>query len=98
NILSGFGNAGQGPLGVGTVAVTVDSAGTILVVDVEGGTNSLGALFTVNPSTGERTILSDFGNAAQGPIGANPRGLTVDSSGTILVVDSGTGPGALDKL
>lgn len=67
----------------------MDSAGTILVVDANGGTGFLGALFTVNPSTGARTIVSDFGNAAQGPLGTAPRGLTVDSGGTILVIDSG---------
>src|SRR5262245_32507379 len=78
--------------------------GDILVVDVDAGTNDRGApgtsdrgaggrgaLFRVSPSTGVRTLLSDFGNAAQGPLGAQPWGVAVEATGTILVIDSGAG-------
>jgi hypothetical protein len=35
------------------------------------GTGGNGALFTVDPATGSRTLLSDLGNGTQGPTGAN---------------------------
>ena len=48
-----------------TVAKPADaspaSPGDLLVIDTEAGTGFHGALFTVNPATGNRTILSDFG-------------------------------------
>ena len=44
-------------------------AGNILVADQNGGTGSHGALFVVNPKTGQRTILSDLGNPMQGRLG-----------------------------
>ena len=88
-ILSDFGNASQGPTGQDPVGVTVDTSGTILVTDGSAGTGFVGALFTVNPVTGSRTILSDFGNAIQGPTGLAPLGVTVEITGAILVADTG---------
>jgi len=48
-------------------------AGDILVADQFGGTrcagHPCGALFVVNPKTGQRTVLSDLGNPAQGRLG-----------------------------
>ena len=41
-------------------------------------------LFSVNPSTGARTIISDFGDLSQGPVG-RLAGLTVNDLGDILV-------------
>jgi uncharacterized repeat protein (TIGR03803 family) len=57
-----------------------------------GGANGQGALFAVNPTTGQRTVLSDFGNAAQGPTGLAPEGVVVCNGlaglgTTIYVVD-----------
>ncbi|WP_090721169.1 hypothetical protein [Nitrosomonas sp. Nm166] len=46
-------------------------AGDILVIDQLGGTDGRGALFVIDPATGQRTILSDFGNAAQGSLGSS---------------------------
>ncbi len=37
----------------------------------------MGALFRVDPSSGTRTLLSDFGNAGQGPTGIDPLGVAV---------------------
>jgi hypothetical protein len=45
-------------------------AGDILVTDQSGGTGGRGALFVVDPKTGQRTVFSDFGNPAQGSLGA----------------------------
>ena len=41
--------------------------GDILVVDPSAGTGGNGALFRVDPVSGERTVLSDFGDATMGP-------------------------------
>jgi uncharacterized repeat protein (TIGR01451 family) len=85
--ISDFGAAAQGPLGDDPVGVALDAAGAILVTDENAGTNSSGALFSVNALTGVRTMISDFGNAAQGPFGHNPSGLAIDAAGAILVID-----------
>jgi hypothetical protein len=90
-LLSDFGNAAQGPLGVSPNRAALGAAGTILVIDISAGTNRAGALFRVNSSTGARTVLSDFGNAAQGPLGEAPFGVALGAAGTILVIDEGAG-------
>ena len=59
-------------------------AGDILVADQNGGTGSRGALFVVNPKTGQRTILSDFGDPAQGSLG-NLWSVAVGRAGQIFV-------------
>jgi len=72
-LVSDFGNAAQGVLGAGTSAlVWLPNIGGIGVSDSYAGTNGNGAVFLVNPSTGARTTLSDFGSTAQGPLGAEP--------------------------
>ena len=60
--------------------------GTILVVD--NGDENPGKLFAVDPNTGNRTLISDFGNASQGPLGVAPRGVEVTADGTIYVADA----------
>ena len=76
-ILQNFGASSQGPLGFDPIGVAVETAGTILVIDVSAGTSSRGALFRVNPSTGTRTLLSNLGSNAQGPLGMNPYGVAI---------------------
>jgi hypothetical protein len=51
--------------------------GDALVIDQTAGTDFLGALFRVDLTTGDRTLISDFGNAAQGSLGLNPNGVTL---------------------
>ena len=51
--------------------------GDALVIDQAAGTGGLGALFRVDLTTGDRTLISDFGNAAQGPLGSLPIGVTL---------------------
>jgi hypothetical protein len=89
-VLSDFGDGSQGPLGANPLGVAVEVAGTILVTDHFAGTNSRGALFRIDPQTGTRTVLSDFGDSAQGPLG-DPVGVAVETSGTILVSNSVAG-------
>jgi hypothetical protein len=88
-ILSDFGNPGQGPLGDDPVDVAVEASGHILVIDEDAGRNEKGALFRVNPVTGNRTMLSDFGQG-QRP-GSQPNEVAVEASGQILVVDLDAG-------
>ena len=90
-VLSDFGNSAQGTLGFDPYGVVVDASGNILVIDLDAGTNGRGTLFRVNPSTGSRTVISDFGNNAQGTLGNNPTGVALGSSGTILVIDQTAG-------
>jgi hypothetical protein len=90
-VLSDFGDASQGPLGANPLGVAVEVAGTILVTDHFAGTDSRGALFRIDPQTGTRSVLSDFGDSAQGPLGGDPVGVAVEVAGTILVSNSVAG-------
>lgn len=51
------------------------NTGDILVVDFSAGTGGQGALFRVDPTTGARTLLSDFGVGANQ--GVDPLGVAV---------------------
>jgi hypothetical protein len=70
-------------------------SGDILVADQIGGTNGLGALFLVNPKTGQRVVLSDFGNPAQGPLGSAVVSVAVGAGGRVFVSDLFAGESGL---
>lgn len=95
-VISDFGNAAQGPLGAQPMGVVIDPSGSIIVLDFGAGTNATGALFSVNPATGARTVISDFGNPAQGPLVPDPVALAIDASGNILVIDANAGSSGPD--
>ena len=95
-LLSDFGNAGQGPLGDSPTGVE-GSVAAMVVIDPGAGTGGQGALFGVDPTTGERTLLSDFGNASQGPTGSSPTGVSADTD-TIFVVDPDAGTGSQGQM
>jgi hypothetical protein len=44
----------------------------IWVLDARGGTGTRGALFSVDPSSAFRILISDFGASTQGPLGVSP--------------------------
>jgi hypothetical protein len=90
-VVSDFGSAGQGPLGANPVGVAVAVSGEVYVVDEGAGTNGSGALFRVDATTGTRTLTSDFGNAGQGPVGANPIGVSISDAGRVFVIDYDNG-------
>jgi cysteine-rich repeat protein len=97
-VLSNFGNAAQGPLGVDPTGVATGISNVVWVIDPNAGTGGLGALFRVNLSNGTRALVSDFGNAAQGPRGVNPFGVALDAVGGLYVVDRDAGTSGRSAL
>jgi hypothetical protein len=96
-VFSDFANSAQGPLGAVPASVVVVpmllSPPLIVVADYAAGTGSNGALFKVDPRTGNRTILSDFGNSGQGPPGVDPINVVFDTG----LLGLGTGLWVLDN-
>lgn len=90
-VLTDFGigpNTGRTPR-----AVAVEADGQILVINGVRGTSSRGVLVRVDPVTGARAIVSDFGDSGQGELGVEPRGVAVEAGGQILVIDAQAGQG-----
>jgi hypothetical protein len=102
--LSDFVDSNQGPINQipspqGSLidlraSVAIENATAVFVVHPYFGTDARSALFSVDPTSGVRTIISDFGNASQGPILGRPGeegrldigGFAIESSGDFLVV------------
>jgi hypothetical protein len=80
----------------GSIAQAQIKAGDILVLD--DAAYGHGALFLVNPATGDRTVLSDFSNPAQGSLGQAPTGVAVGTDGQIFVSDLFAGTGFFGGL
>jgi hypothetical protein len=86
-LVSDFTDRAQGIDTVGlefATGLAVESSGQILV-NTAGEYNGQILLLRVDPGTGMRTVLSDLGDAAQGPIGVSLHGLAVKISGEIIV-------------
>jgi len=81
-LLSDFGDPSQGPVGGTPRAIAQHPSGAILVVK-DGIGN--GTLLRVDPASGNRSVLSDFGNPSQGPTGHSPQEVAVSPLGEILV-------------
>jgi hypothetical protein len=84
--------------GVLATAYAQLSSGDVLVIDGRAGSGQHGAIFRVDPTTGVRTVLNDFGNSAQGPLGVSPIGLVFEASGQLLVIDQDAGTNFLGSL
>ena len=85
-LFSDFGDQSYGPLGSDPNGIAVTQSGDILVADGSAGTNAYGALFNLNPSTGVRTIISDFGDGTGGnPLAQRPQGVSIDAAGNVFV-------------
>ena len=93
SLVSNFGNAAQGLRGSNPSGLALEASGTVLVIDYTAGTDILGALFRVDAASGNRSLVSNFGNAAQGPLGSAPFGLALEAAGTVLVIDDTAGTG-----
>ena len=80
----------QGSAGETAVAldVAISKTGKIVVaaLDVADGALSGNVLFSINPDTGQRTLLTDFADAGQGETGTTPYGVAFEQSGDILAV------------
>ena len=72
--------------------LAIDASGNLIITTIVGGTNSLGLLVSVDPTTGFRTTINDFGDTTQGPIGdAAERAVAIDSAGDYIVLDERAG-------
>ena len=91
-IITNFRDSSYGPTGDAPEGLAIDSSGNILTIARLHDAESSGALFTVNPTSGKREVISNFSDSSQGPLGANPSALAIDSSGNVLVINSGVGP------
>lgn len=85
SLLSNFSNAAQGVTEVvPSTGITTDISGQILVNTR--GTSTAPAprdlLLRIDPTTGNRTVVSDFDNAAQGTPGRRLSGIALEPSGT----------------
>jgi hypothetical protein len=92
SMINDLGNLTQGPLGADPWEVVIENADSLLVVDAE-GTSGKGGVFRIEVSTAARTLLSDFADAGQGPLGVDPTGLHLMPDGAILVTDQSGGVG-----
>ena len=84
--VSDFGDFSQGPVGSAPIAV-IEASGQLLVLDQDAGANRGGMLFAVDRGTGERTVVTDFNDASQGPTATDPVDMVELPSGDIYVVD-----------
>jgi hypothetical protein len=77
-ILSAFGDPTQGPVGFFPAGLAIEPSGQILVAVQHVLTqDSPGGVFRIDPATGDRTLVSDFGDASQGPLGVSPTGVAI---------------------
>lgn len=85
-LVTDFSNPAQGPVGeVGffTSGLAVEASGDILVaIDRK---RDRFALLRVDPTTGQRTIVSNFNNPTQGPRAINLFGVALGASGNVIV-------------
>jgi hypothetical protein len=87
SLLSDFSNPAQGTTAADLIASTglaVEHGGTILANT--GGPGFRDLLLRIDPVSGNRTILSDFDDPSQGPVGAFLYGAAVQRSGYIFVI------------
>jgi hypothetical protein len=87
-LLSNFNNMAQGTdvVYLGDTGLTVEKpSGRILATSGGWVAAPRNLLLRIEPITGQRTVLSDFDNPAQGPTGFGLTGLGVETAGTIIV-------------
>ena len=90
DLVSDFGDVLQGPLATDSFQVAVGVAGEIYLSNAIVGTRAHGAVFQVDAGTGQRLLLSDFGDVSQGTAGESPFGILVvpPPPGRIVVTKS----------
>lgn len=86
-ILSGP-DQGDGPGFLGPIKqLATEANGTLLVVVGAPSAGGNGAIFRVDPITGNRSIISSA-DVGQGPVLAEPEGIVLDDGGILFVSDS----------
>lgn len=87
-VLSDFSNAAQGA-DLGdlwfTTGMAIDKSGDVLVNSGGSVAAPRNLMLRVNAKTGQRQVLSDFDDPAQGPTGNTLHGIVLTASGEILV-------------
>jgi len=86
-LLSDFTDSSQGYAYGNPRNLAQHPSGAILVTN--GGLGN-GVLLRVDPVSGMRSVLSDFGDPSQGPLGHTPHDVAVGPLGQIIVVTAGT--------
>lgn len=83
-LIADFGDEDLGTLyNVRPATLAADAAGILQVVTLPQGFGTFALLISVDPATGQRTLLSDFGDSGQGAEGSSPLGI-VDASAVIF--------------
>jgi 6-phosphogluconolactonase (cycloisomerase 2 family) len=88
-LVSDFENPRQGPTAVDVEhAAAIPGERSYLATDRDFGSEARGALFAIDPRSGRRTLVSDFGDATQGPVAVNPSAFVFEpNSRRVLVLD-----------
>jgi len=86
-LLTDLGNSAQGPLGDEPDDLVIEPNGDVCVIENETGTDNVGVILRVNSTNGLRTLLSDLGDPAQGPIGGLPQHLGLFNNGDLYFAD-----------
>lgn len=97
SLFSDFGDPAQGAEWMNPFGVAVEPKGSILVTDPDAGIDAKGALFRLDPQSGARTVLSDFGVPPDSPNSGIGR-VAVDGKGQILITDTSAGTDAKGVL
>jgi len=97
-VLTNLADNTQGDLLFEPRDVAVEKSRQILLLDEQAGISKRGALFRIDPISGKRAKIHDFGiPASQGtPLGARPIAIGLESSGNILVLDAAAGTFSLN--
>jgi len=86
----------EDPLENFPIDIIVDSQGNIIVIDYFAGTDNSAILFTIDPLTGDRVLISDFGENKTGDFIISPFGIaTVPSQFILYVKKAGIGSGTI---
>jgi len=87
-VLTDFSKVNQGPLGEDPRDLVMEPDGNICVIDSDVGIDEIGLLFRIDVTNGTRTVISDFGDPAQGPLGDFPQGIGLFTNGDLYATDS----------
>jgi len=87
-VVTDFGDAIKGTLGLDPEGLAINFDGTILVVNGDINANNLGnTIIRVNPFTGDRTLVSDLKIPGPEPTAVNLRGIAINDAGELFVTD-----------